>query len=205
MTTPNPAQTPIPRTGFNPMASSVSARDAIARVKYSHDAMIDFILADPTVSQAAIAAHFGYGQAWVSRIMNSDAFQARLAARRADIIDTTLVATVDERFKAVINKSLDVVLEKLHTNPSFDVAIKAAEVAAKAMGYGAKPQVNIQNNILTDLKNMSDQELEERLSVFQPSPARAPTETPKQLADPAAVATVTDVDSKVVPIRPTGE
>ena len=70
-----------------PLEGTATGKDAIARVKYTHDAMIDLIVAQPGVKQGEIAKYFGYTQAWVSRIMNSDAFLARLAQRKADLVE----------------------------------------------------------------------------------------------------------------------
>lgn len=135
-----------------PLEGTQSAANAIARVKYSHDAMIDLIIANPVASQGQIAAHFGYTQAWVSRIMNSDAFQARLAERKTEIVDPSLVASVDEKLRELASKSLDVVLTKLTTVPTLDGALKALEVTTRALGYGARQQnLNVQQNFVVAL------------------------------------------------------
>ena len=135
-----------------PLQGTASAANAIARVRYSHDAMIDLIIADPSISQGKIAQHFGYTQVWVSRIFNSDAFQARLAQRKADIIDPALTLTIEEKLKALADKSLDVVLEKLTATGSPDLAIKALEITSKALGYGARQQnVTLQQNFVVAL------------------------------------------------------
>ena len=135
-----------------PLQGTQSASTAIARVKYSHDAMIDLIIANPAISQGQIASHFGYTQPWVSRIMNSDAFQARLAARKSDIVDPQLVLTVDEKLRALASKSLDVVLEKLTVTNSPEIGLKALEITSKALGYGARQQnLNVQQNFVVAL------------------------------------------------------
>ena len=84
-----------------PLQGTASAALAIDRVKYTHDAMIDLIIAQPAISQGELAKHFGYSQPWVSRIMNSDAFLARLAQRKAEIVDPQLTLSVDEKLRAV--------------------------------------------------------------------------------------------------------
>ena len=142
------------------LEGTASAALAIARVKYSHDAMIDLILANPAISQGEMANHFGYTQPWVSRIMNSDAFQARLAERKTELVDPTIVATIDEKMRALASKSLDVVLDKLTASQSADLGLKALEITAKALGYGARQQnVNLQQNFVVALpqKAESDQ------------------------------------------------
>ena len=135
-----------------PLQGTASAATAIARVKYSHDAMIDLIIENPVMKQSEIAQHFGYTQPWVSRIFCSDAFQARLAERKADLVDPSIALTIDEKLKAVADRSLDVVLDKLSLSPTFDMAVKAMEITSKALGYGArKENAVVQNNFVVAL------------------------------------------------------
>ncbi len=121
------------------MTLSTAAPNRIDKVRYSHDGMIDVIISNPGVSQNQLASHFGYTPAWVSSIMASDAFQERLAARRQELIDPTLVATVEERFRALADRSLVVLQEKMaqpfSTIPD-NLALKAAELGARGLGVG---------------------------------------------------------------------
>lgn len=112
---------------------------SIAKVSYTHDAFIDLVISTPTISQRELAAHFGYTEAWVSQIFCSDAFQERLAARKNEIVDPTLRLSTEERIKALLRRSLEVLEEKLH-KPSAQVsdqlAIRAAEFGARSLGLG---------------------------------------------------------------------
>lgn len=142
-----------------PLDGTESAANAIARVRYSHDAMIDMIVANPSVSQGELAAAFGYTQAWVSRVMNSDAFQARLAERKGDIVDPVLVASVEEKLRTLASKSLDVVLDKLETTKSADMGLKALEISTKALGYGARQSnLTVQQNFVVALPDKAPSE-----------------------------------------------
>lgn len=137
------------REQSKPLQGTESAALSIARVKYSHDAMIDILIADPSISQGAIAQQFGYTQAWVSRVMNSDAFLARLAERKSDLVDPSIALTLDEKFRALANQSLDIVMEKLAVTKNPDTALKSLELASKALGYGARQQnLNVQQNFV---------------------------------------------------------
>lgn len=110
---------------------------AIQKVSYTHDAMIDLIIAHPMMSQGERASHFGYTQAWVSIIESSDAFRARLEARKEELVDPTIRATIEERFRALATKSLEVLQKKLESpNVSDNLAIQAASLAAKSLGLG---------------------------------------------------------------------
>lgn len=132
-----------------PLIGTESAANAIVRVKYSHDAMIDEMLVNPGISQGELASKFGYTQVWVSRVVNSDAFLARLAQRKGDIVDPSLALTLEEKFRAMASLSLDVVMDKLAVTKNPDTALKALEISSKALGYGARQQnLNVQQNFV---------------------------------------------------------
>lgn len=124
--------------GEGPKAEPVGAKPP-KQVSYSHDAVIDLIIANPGASQGAIAAKMGYTQSWLSTVMSSDVFKARLAERRAEIVDPALVTTVKERMEALASRSVEVLLEKLAvpaTSVPDNLALRAAELGAKSMGLG---------------------------------------------------------------------
>lgn len=111
----------------------------VAKVSYTHDSMIDLIIERPTISQNELAAHFGYSVPWVSHIIASDAFQMRLAARKDELIDPTIRATIEERFKALVYRSLEVLHEKLNRPVAAipdNLALRAAELGARSLGLG---------------------------------------------------------------------
>lgn len=128
----------------------VPGKNAIQKVNYSHDAMIDLIIANPGINQDELAASFGYTPGWVSQVIASDAFQSRLAARKNELVDPFVRKSLEDRFKRLVERSLEVLLAKLDkpTNSiSDDLAISAAKVAAGALGYGARTQQVQQNNV----------------------------------------------------------
>jgi hypothetical protein len=112
--------------------------NGIKRTRYTADAMVDLIIAEPGVSQGEIASYFGYSQAWVSIMINSDAFQGKLAERKAELVDPHIVASMENRIKAVAQLSLDKVLERLAGTPEDEFLIASAKLSTSALGYGAK-------------------------------------------------------------------
>lgn len=129
-------------------------------LNYSHDSLIDLIIAHPGISQNTLAAIIGYSASWISQVMSSDAFQARLAERRSELVDPTLIATVEEQFKGVVARSLEIIKAKLAKPPDQipdNLALRSLEVSSRALGYGARDpaappvlpgDVNIHLNIL---------------------------------------------------------
>lgn len=135
-----------------PLQSTESAAGALMRVHYTHDAMIDTMLGCPGISQGELAKHFGFTEAWVSRVLCSDAFQARLAERKTELIDPSIIASIEERFRGVTMQSLDIIAQKLEATQSADLALQALGITSKALGYGARvqqaPQVSNTNNFV---------------------------------------------------------
>jgi hypothetical protein len=108
-------------------------RQTLARVRYTHDAVIDEILINPAVSQGDLAKQFGFTQAWMSIVINSDAFQNRLAERKGELIDPKIRASIQERLDAVARRSMDRIMERLD-GPG---AIKDGDLVAMAkLGIG---------------------------------------------------------------------
>jgi len=154
------------------LLSTASAANALERVRYTHDAMIDIVIAKPDVTQNTLAEYFGYSVGWISRIFCSDAFQARLAQRRGEIVTPGLLSTFEERLKLLATNSIELVLAKLEEKEldpitgqmklSADIGtiFKALEISTKSLGYGARQtNVAIQNNLTVN--TMSDQQLME--------------------------------------------
>jgi hypothetical protein len=117
------------------------AARGISKVHYTHDAMINCIIADPCISQNELAAHFGYTAGWVSQVIASDSFQSRLAERTSELVDPTIRATVEDRFKGIVLRSLEILREKLdkpsHQIPD-NLVLRSVELSSRALGYGAR-------------------------------------------------------------------
>lgn len=127
--------------------------NGIKKVRYSHDAMIDLMIAEPTVKQNDLAAIFDRTPTWISLVVNSDAFQARLSERKAELIDPAITASINERINAVASKALERIHEKL-AGPlgglaSDDFLIKSAKLALDAAGFGARvpTSASVTNNL----------------------------------------------------------
>lgn len=146
--------------------------NAVATVSYTHEKMVDLIVANPHIRQADLARHFGYTQAWVSRVIRSDAFRERMAARREELVDPLVLQSLEQRFQALVDQSLEILQEQLQAKPSADLALRAADLGARALGYGARAagvQVNQQFVVHMPQKAASTQEWLESRSVVNAS------------------------------------
>lgn len=138
--------------------------------------MIDLIVENPALSQSEIAAHFGYSQTWVSIVFNSDAFKERLEARKGELVDPVLRASIEEKFKALADLSFQVVMDKLHATRDANLGMKGLDLAARSLGYGAKPaggtqvNVNVQPVAVVPAKSISSDDWMKSFSPSAPLP-----------------------------------
>ena len=140
----------------------------VQKVRYTHDAVIDCVIANPAVSQREMAQVFGYTESWLSTVMNSDAFLERLAQRKREMVDPGILASVDEKFRNLADRSLKVLLAKLE-NPnvasiSDKTVISALSVSAKALsigGFAPASSVTVQTADPERLNRLAD-----RLNAF---------------------------------------
>lgn len=134
---------PSPATMYE---SPANVAGGVDKVSYTHLDMIDFILTNPAVSQKELAQRYGYTQGWVSRILSSDAFRAMYSKRKTEMVDPIVAQELDERFRALAMRSIDVVMEKLDSAPTLDGGLKALEVAGRLAGYGVSKGPSVQVN-----------------------------------------------------------
>lgn len=117
-------------------------KGGVQKTSYSHDALIDIILANPAITQNQLAATLGYTPGWVSQVIGSDAFQAALALRKEKIVDPMLRGAVEESFKGLVLQSMQRLREKLEANPTDNLVLEVFKSSTRALGYGAKLEVN---------------------------------------------------------------
>lgn len=154
-----PCTTKQAPTGSPPPSLPVvpTRQGVIRKISFTHDALIDMIIAHPEFSQGQLANQFGYTQGWLSQVMASDAFKMRLAERKDAIVNPILRMQVEERFKGIVERSMEILMEKLSVPASQvpdQLALRALEISSRAAGFGAKTQVAVQVNVDNHLEEL---------------------------------------------------
>lgn len=106
---------------------------------YTHDALIDLMIARPGLFRHELAAHFGRTTVWLKTVMNADSFRAKYHARVGEMVDPLLQDEVKTRFDVMLTRSLEVLqakLEKPADQVSDGLVLKAIELGAKAGAVG---------------------------------------------------------------------
>lgn len=151
----------------------------LQKVRYPHDAMIDEIIIDPNIKQGELARRFNRTEAWISIIVNSDAFKFRLKERKAELVDPQIRASVEERLDAVAKRALDKLLDRLEGKNGPNMSDNNLIQAAK-LGVGNKnalPAPMQQNNLYV---------------VNMPPPAKNATEWLSSTQAPGGVPQITE-------------
>lgn len=75
------------------------------KINLSHEALADLIIArqanGEALHQGELAKEFGWSQAWLSTVMNTDLFKGYLAKRKAEISDPVFAASLGTKFEAL--------------------------------------------------------------------------------------------------------
>jgi hypothetical protein len=72
------------------------ASTQLKNIGVQHDAIIDFLIANPAMKKSDVARHFGVSAPWLSVVIHSDVFQVKLKEKSQDVFDTVVVPLRDE-------------------------------------------------------------------------------------------------------------
>ena len=108
----------------------------IAKVRYNHNAMIDWMIANPACSLGAMAIEFEVTQSWISTVVNSDIFKAKLAERQ-DLHFDNISSSLTEKLTGVAHVGVEKVGELLEDCEDLRAASDATDKLLSRMGYGA--------------------------------------------------------------------
>lgn len=120
------------------------AETGLVRLKYTHEAMVDLMIANPCVTVRELSLRFGVTEQWIYKIRASGVFREKLHQRAKELVDPAIAAEIEERFDALMNRSLEVLMDHMAKESKdipFEAALQAAQLGAKAMalgGFGAK-------------------------------------------------------------------
>ena len=78
----------------------MSASASIQKVSHKHEAILNFLLANPTLQMGEVAVHFGVSFPWLSTIVHSHAFQDQLKRRQDQVFESAILGTVEEKLGA---------------------------------------------------------------------------------------------------------
>lgn len=107
----------------------------IDKVSPKHEAILTFLIANPEMSRNEIARHFGVSPSWLSVVINSDVFQARLRERQDEFFSSAL-EPIRSKLTRLAEQSLDRLNEVVPFERDVDTLRGAAKLALEGLGFG---------------------------------------------------------------------
>lgn len=118
----------------------MAASAQIAKVNWRHEQIVDWMLANPKARQSECADEFGVTEAWLSTIINSDAF-IEYRARRYALHQKMLSESTIERVEGLAQLGVEVLSARIEAEREsipLGIVKESADMALKACGFGAK-------------------------------------------------------------------
>lgn len=141
---------------------SPPARPGPAKLSYTHEDIARWLVQNPAAPLKECAKHFGYTQSWLSCIIHSDAFQAKLR-KMQEGADAVTLLDVPARLRGVAAAALDGLAQQVDHAISAeegkgvmhrDFLLSTAELTLESLGFGRQaktppaPAMFQQNNTL---------------------------------------------------------
>jgi len=113
----------------------MSASAEIAKVGTWHESLIAYIVANPSQRRSEVARHFQVSPAWLSTVINSDVFQARLRERQDEFFGAA-TAPIRERLEGIAHLAIDRMEDKLPFENDLSEIREVAKLALTSLGFG---------------------------------------------------------------------
>jgi hypothetical protein len=127
------------------------------KISYTHEAIADWLMTNPQRPLSECAAEFNYSQAWISTIINSDAFQVYYNQRR-NALNLVIHNGISQQLATTTRKALTILDLKMD-DPELeaDFVLDVADRLLHRQGYAPGKVSVIQNNINIPAAGVVDQ------------------------------------------------
>lgn len=125
----------------------------ISRLSHTHEQVLNWLVANPERSQRECADHFGYTQAWLSRLIHSDLFQARLKERQETVF-LHVAQDIPAKLRGLADIAIERVAELVGETENPDILVDVFDKTLHRLGYAPASARNpapanmIQNNVI---------------------------------------------------------
>lgn len=114
--------------------------NSLQKMSHMHEAILDFMVANPLVKKGKIAQQFGVTPTWLSIIINSDAFKDKLAKRHDEFFGSAVVP-LREKMIGIVDCALDRLSDKVELMESQE-ALATADTLLHRLGFAPNTKVN---------------------------------------------------------------
>ncbi len=106
----------------------------IQRISHTHDQIMNWLISNPEASLRECADYFQYSQAWLSQIIHSDVFQAKLKERQDEVF-VQVAQGIPSKLSALADVAITKVAEALEKSEDGRFAVDVFDKAMHRLGY----------------------------------------------------------------------
>lgn len=118
-------------------SSPAPKEQPILSLSHVHESIMNWMIANPEKPLKMCAAHFGYTRAWLSTIIHSDLFQARLREKQ-EAVFSGIKEDLQTKLGALADVGVEKLSEKLEDSDDPKFIMEATKLALEKLGFGNK-------------------------------------------------------------------
>lgn len=110
------------------------AEKQVLALSHTHEAVMNFMLLNPSLALREVADHFGYTQAWLSTLIHSDLFQAQLEGRKEGI-RVRVADSIPQKMRLAADLGMEKLVAKLEQTEDAEFILDATDKLLHRLGY----------------------------------------------------------------------
>lgn len=144
---------------------------AVAKLSHGHDAILNWLLLNPTATLRECGDQLGYSVPWLSRLIHTDIFQAELCARQGEVF-VSVAGSIPQKLAGLADLAIEKVTEQLLASESPQYTLDVFDKALTKLGYAPQTARNPNGASTTNVFMVSAGDLAAaRVSISSPSGA----------------------------------
>jgi len=110
----------------------------ILTVSDKHEGILNYLVTNPGCSRLEVAEEFGVTRAWLSTVIHSDVFQAKLRERQDEVFTEAIVAPIQDKLLGAAHMATERLMELLPYEGETNKVAAALDTTLKNLGYGQR-------------------------------------------------------------------
>ena len=108
----------------------------IQKVSHKHEALLNHMLANPTQPLKEVAMAFGITQSWLSVIVHSSSFKARMQEAKGQVFEDAVMHPIQDKLLGAAHTATERLLELVPRETDVKVITDVMDKTLKNLGYG---------------------------------------------------------------------
>lgn len=120
--------------------SSPAPAPELKNISHVHEAVMNWMIANPSLPLRACADHFGYTQSWLSTMIHSNLFQARLKEKQEQVF-SGVARSINDKLMAGADIGVEKLVQHLEKSEDPKFIKDTTQLMLEKLGFGAQTRV----------------------------------------------------------------